>query len=102
MPFDTLALARMSLRMAPDAKVVSIGASSTHGVLNDAEDIGFDESGRPVTQRDRTVFVVRDSLAGAIDGATITIGGTAYTVRNNPMPRENGDLWAIMVAKVDS
>jgi hypothetical protein len=91
-----------AFRLAPDAKPVVLGASSTWGVLNDDEQIGFDETGRQVTQRERTVFVAAGSLSGVVDGATVTVGGVAYVVRSKPMPRENGDMWAIMLARADA
>jgi hypothetical protein len=37
-----------------------------------------------------------------VDGATVTVGGVAYVVRSKPMPRENGDVWAIMLARADA
>lgn len=102
MPMDTVAMVTMAIRSQADAKRVTIGSSTTWGLLNDDEQVGLDDSGRAVTQRERTVFVAANSLNGVVDGATITVGATAYTVRSRPMPRENGDLWAIMVAKVES
>ena len=52
--------------------------------------------------RERLCIVAAGSLTGVVDGATITIGGVAHTVRSRPMPRENGDLWAIMVTRVET
>jgi len=43
------------------------------------------------------VTVAANSLSGVIDGASVTVGGTRYTVRGRPMPRENGDLWTFRV-----
>jgi hypothetical protein len=90
-----------AFRLAPDAKRLTLGSGATWGVLNDDEQIGIDEAGRAVTQRERTVFMAAGSLSGVVDGATLSIGGVAYTVRSKPMPRENGDIWAVLVAKVD-
>jgi hypothetical protein len=101
MPLDTVALTVSALRVQPDAKQITLGAGTTWGLLNDDEQIGTDENGRPVTQRDRTVFIAAGSLSGVVDGATITVGTVGYTVRSKPMPRENGDIWAVMVTKVE-
>lgn len=99
---DTLALTRMALQTAPDSKLVVFGRVSTYGVLNDDEQMADDGTGSPVSVRAREVFVVRDAFTGLVDGSTLTIGGVAYTVRGRPRPRENGDLWAITVARVES
>lgn len=102
MPLDTLALVRMALQTAPDSKSVVFGSVSTVGVLNDDEQMADDGTGSPVSVRTREVFVVRDAFTGLVDGSTLSIGGVAYTVRGRPRPRENGDLWAITVARIDA
>jgi hypothetical protein len=102
MPLDTVAMVVTALRMQADAKRVTVGTASTWGVLNDDEQVGTDDAGQPVTQRDRTVHIAAGSLSGIVDGVTLTVGTTAYTVRSRPMPRENGDVWAIRLAKVDA
>lgn len=102
MPLDTLAMTRMQLRLAPDAKVITLGAQSTWGLLNDDEAVTTDEMGQPITVRTRLVHVAANALSGVVDGATLKVAGTSYTVRGRPMPQENGDLWAIPVAKVDA
>ena len=102
MPMDTRALTAASLRMQADAKRITLGGQVTWGLLNDDEQVGSDENGRPVTQRDRTVFIAAESLNSLVDGATLTVGAVPYTVRSKPMPRENGDLWAVMVTRIDA
>lgn len=99
MPINTAALTLMALRTAPDSKVVTLGAGSTYGVLNDDQQVVNDGAGEDVLAHSREVFVTANSLT-VTDGATIVIGGVSYTVRGRPMPRENGDLWAVRVAKV--
>lgn len=100
MPLNTATLTLMALRTAPDSKVVTLGASSTYGVLNDDQQMGTDGSGEDVIVHSRELFVTAGSLTGIVDGATTVIGGVSYTVRGRPMPRENGDLWAIRVTRV--
>jgi hypothetical protein len=102
MPLDTLALTRMLFRTAPDAKLVTLGAQSTYGVLTDNKQIGEDGSGEPVTVHEREVFVAAGSFSAVNDGAVITVGGVAYTVRGRALPRENGDIWAIRLTRVDA
>jgi hypothetical protein len=74
----------------------------TWGLLNDDEQIATDGTGDAVTVRERLCIVAAGSLTGVVDGATITNGGVAHTVRSRPMPRENGDIWAIMVTRVET
>jgi hypothetical protein len=102
MPVTPATLTANALRLQADSKRVIIGSSVTWGLLNDDEQIGTDGAGESVTVRERLVFVASGSLTGVVDGATITIGGVNHTVRSRPMPRENGDLWAIVVARVES
>lgn len=102
MPLDSLALTRLAFRTAPDAKVVTLGSSTTYGVLNDDKQIGTDGNGEDVTVHSREVFVTANSLTGVADGATLAVGGVSYTIRGRAMPRENGDIWAIRVAKVET
>ena len=101
MPLNTAALTLMALRTAPDSQVVTLGSSTTYGVLNDEQQVVNDGTGEEVLAHSREVFVTANSLTVS-DGATITIGGTSYTVRGRAMPRENGDIWAIRVTKVPS
>lgn len=102
MPMDTRALARMALRTAPDSVSVVFGSVTEPGVFNDDERIADDGTGEPVSVRTREVFVVRDAFPGLADGSTVTIAGVSYAVRGRPFPRENGDLWAIAVARLDT
>jgi hypothetical protein len=102
MPLDARALTTMLFRLAPDAKRVRLGAQHTMGVLNDDKQLGVDAMGQPVPIHDRTVFVTAGALSGVVDGVTLTVGGVPYTVRGRPMPRENGDVWAIALAKLDA
>ncbi|MFY7922879.1 MAG: hypothetical protein ACOVSI_10730 [Gemmatimonas sp.] len=81
-----------ALRLQADSKRVVIGSSVTWGLLNDDEQIGTDGTGESVTVRERLVFVASGSLTGGVN----------HTVRSRPMPRENGDLWAIVVARVET
>lgn len=94
---DTKALARMQIRLAPDAKTVTLGSQVTYGLLDDDEQLATDEAGQPVTVRTRQVTVVAGTLTGVQDGATVVFGGATFTVRGRPMPRENGDLWTFRV-----
>jgi|GEM_PF-3570625 hypothetical protein len=97
MPIDTAAWTRTLLQSAPDAKVIALGSQRTYGLLDDDEQMADDGTGQPVTVRTRQVTVAANSLSGVIDGASVTVGGTRYTVRGRPMPRENGDLWTFRV-----
>lgn len=100
MPLPTLPWTATLLRLAPDAKVVTLGAKSTYGLLNHDEQIVDDGTGQPVPVSTREVVVAANSLTGLVDGATLVVGGTSYTVRGRPLPRENGDLWVVQVARV--
>lgn len=99
MAFDTGIWTASLLTLSPDAKRVVFGSQVTYGLLDDDEQIVNDGTGSDVTVRTRQVTIAADSLAGLVDGSAITVGGVAYTVRNRPMPRENGDLWAVSVVR---
>lgn len=92
MAFDTARFTGRVLSLAPDKKRVAIGASSTWGLLDDDEQVVEDGTGSPVSLRTRQVTVAAGALSGVVDGARVTVGGVAYTVRGRPMPKENGEL----------
>lgn len=106
---NTLALTATLFRMAPDARVVTLGSTVTYGAFTDDEQMGTDEMGQPVTVRTRLVHVPAGSLTGVVDGAvvnirpkgTTTAANVAYTVRGRPRPRENGDVWEISLSRAD-
>lgn len=102
MPLDTVALTVMALRVQADAKRVQFGGQATWGVLDDDEQLVDDGTGQPVAVRQRAVHVATGSLTGLVDGSSLTVAGVAYTVRGRPMPRENGDLVTIRLAKGDA
>lgn len=102
MPINTVALTQFVLRTAPDARVVTLGSQRTFGLLDDDEQIVEDGSGQPITVRTRSLHIAANSLTGVVDGATITVQGTRYSVRGRPMPRENGELWTIRLTKGDT
>ena len=107
---NTTSLALAAFTLSPDAVVVTFGRQSTYGLLNDDKQIVQDGTGDDVTVHSRELHIVANSLTGITDGATVTVRRKAaatstavtYTVRNRPMPRENGDLWAIRLAKVET
>lgn len=109
MPLNTATLTVNALRTAPDALVVTLGSQTTYGVLNDEKQIVNDGTD-DVPVHSRELHVAAGSLTGVVDGTTITLrrvapvnsASVSYTVRNRPMPRENGDLWAIRLAKVET
>lgn len=110
MAINTLTLTLAALRAQPDALVVTLGRQSTYGLLNDEKQIGSDGSGEEVTVHSRELFITANSLTSVVDGTTVTVRrkdaapstAVSYTVRGRPMPRENGDIWAIRLAKVES
>ncbi len=97
MPFNTAAWTAMLLQTAPDAKRIVFGSLATWGVFDDDEQRIEDGTGEPVTIRTRQITIAAGSLPGLTVDATITIGGTPFTVRSRPMPKENGELWTVRV-----
>lgn len=89
------------LKNAPGSVVVSLGGSSTWGVMKHVGEDFFEEHGRPsVSGTRRTVLVATGKLPTLAQGAFPTVDGVQYHVKDL-MPENDGLETRVFLGKVE-
>jgi hypothetical protein len=67
---------------SPGSVVVTLGSDSTYGLVRcGGVNVLAEQQGRELSSSSLTVLIATGTLAGLEAGASITVGGTAYLVR---------------------
>jgi hypothetical protein len=84
---------------APDVVTVTLGASSTSGLLDIEEASELADLGLTAAVRTTTCYLQPGTLAGLAPDSVLVIGGVSYVVRDVPPVRPDG-LLAVRLAAV--
>jgi hypothetical protein len=75
--------ADVDMALADAGVMVTFGAQSTHGLIENTETSTLDvTTGLTLLQRTTTLYIREGSLAGLVEDAAITVDGVNYRIRN--------------------